>query len=155
MERADAGTSMQIRDIELPDSSAIFQIIDSSHKADRYPLGPVWTPAQVEAECREASGLIGFEPQGAILGFILYRDSFEAWEISFLATTPSARGRGVMKMLLKTLADRRPKGKALWLEVHEQNEPARRLYESFGFRLVGKRLKYYADGGTACLYNYG
>jgi [ribosomal protein S18]-alanine N-acetyltransferase len=37
----------------------------------------------------------------------------------------------------------------LFLEVAENNAPARGLYESFGFQVNGVRKGYYADGQNA------
>lgn len=144
-----------LRALETSDAEAVFRIIDASHKLAGADIGSHWSLDQVRSECSDAMSLAACGERGELLGFILYRDAFDAWEISFLATSPESRGRGVMRTLLGALVARRPSGKALWLEVHEANRPARQLYEAFGFQLVGKRPKYYADGGTACLYNYG
>lgn len=42
----------------------------------------------------------------------------------------------------------------IWIEVHENNHPARSLYEKLGFLQVGKRPRYYSDGGAGILYSY-
>jgi ribosomal-protein-alanine N-acetyltransferase len=43
-------------------------------------------------------------------------------------------------------------GKEIWLEVHEGNDAARKLYEKQGFVAEGRRPRYYRDGGSAILY---
>ena len=58
-----------------------------------------------------------------------------------------------MEQLLSELIAQQPAETELWLEVHEANGPARKLYEKVCFVEVGKRPRYYADGGTAVLYN--
>ena len=40
------------------------------------------------------------------------------------------------------------------LEVNENNLPAIKLYKTYGFQTVGKRNKYYKDGGNAILMTY-
>jgi ribosomal-protein-alanine N-acetyltransferase len=91
---------------------------------------------------------------GELAAFILYRDVGEAWEISFLATVPAARGQGIMNRLLMALIGQKPADRAIWLEVHESNEPALKLYAKVGFHQVGHRPRYYKDGGAAMLFSY-
>ena len=40
----------------------------------------------------------------------------------------------------------------VFLEVRESNDPAKRLYEKFGFVKISKRQKYYSDGENAEIY---
>lgn len=57
-----------------------------------------------------------------------------------LAVLPEYRGRGIASMLLKGAVERASKaGKPAGLLVDKENERARRLYESIGFRQVGER----------------
>ena len=39
----------------------------------------------------------------------------------------------------------------IFLDVSERNVPARHLYERAGYREVGRRRRYYADGADALL----
>lgn len=78
-----------------------------------------------------------------------------AWEIPVLATHPDHQGRGYMRKLLQQLFDTICQGAEIWLEVHEANAPARALYQTLGFVEVGRRPRYYADGGTAVLLSRG
>jgi [ribosomal protein S18]-alanine N-acetyltransferase len=66
-------------------------------------------------------------------------------EIADLAVAPSARRRGIGKVLLeRTLADLGARGvETVFLEVRESNSAARALYESRGFVTVGRRRGYY------------
>jgi ribosomal-protein-alanine N-acetyltransferase len=88
----------------------------------------------------------------ALIGFVLSRLAADEAEILSVAIDPAWRGRGLSRPLLD-LHLRRLAGlgaRAVFLEVGEQNIPARRLYEGAGFREVGKRQSYY-DGGTTAL----
>ena len=60
---------------------------------------------------------------------------------------PDRRRRGIARRLLaEGLAQARELGAALaWLEVRTSNLAAQALYESFGFREVGRRPGYYED----------
>ncbi|MFN7730056.1 MAG: GNAT family N-acetyltransferase [Bdellovibrio sp.] len=74
-----------------------------------------------------------------------------AWELPVLATHPAHQGRGQMRKLLVSVFIAKCQAAEIWLEVHEANLPARSLYNSLGFTEVGRRPRYYADGGTALL----
>ena len=78
-------------------------------------------------------------------GFILSRLAAGEAEILSVAVAQARRGRGLARSLLnlhlRTLAGLAVK--AVFLEVDEDNEPARRLYQRAGFREVGRRAGYY------------
>jgi [ribosomal protein S18]-alanine N-acetyltransferase len=91
---------------------------------------------------------------GSLVGFILSRIAVEEAEILSVAVAGSRRGKGLARRLLD-LHLRRLAGlgtRAVFLEVDEGNQPARRLYRRAGFREVGRRQGYYTDtGGAAAL----
>ena len=64
-----------------------------------------------------------------------------------LAVHPGHRRRSIARRLLaEALAQARTLGAELaWLEVRPSNLAALALYESFGFRQVGRRPRYYDD----------
>jgi len=131
------------------DAEQITKIIQY-HTQAKSPGSPHWSLDQVREECAE-----GFvtEANGQIEAFILFRQQVDAWEITYLATASDALRKGRMRDLLGHLISLKPNDKAIWLEVHAANQGARRLYESLGFREVGQRPKYYADGASAILYS--
>jgi ribosomal-protein-alanine N-acetyltransferase len=75
-------------------------------------------------------------------------------ELLRVAVSPAARRRGLGAALLRAAArDLAAAGVArLYLEVRAGNEPARRLYERDGWRVLGLRAGYYPDGEDAMLY---
>jgi len=82
------------------------------------------------------------------LGFIVSRRAADEAEILSIAVARTSRGRGLAHRLLD-LHLRRLAGlglRAVLLEVDEDNTPARRLYARAGFREVGRRPGYYAQG---------
>jgi len=84
----------------------------------------------------------------ALHGFILSRLAGGEAEILSVAVASARRGRGLARALLN-LHLRRLAGLsagAVFLEVDEGNEPARRLYQRAGFREVGRRPGYYQQG---------
>lgn len=87
----------------------------------------------------------------ALAGFIISRHVAGEAEILSVAVAPARRSRGLATKLLH-LHLRRLAGlgaTAVFLEVDEDNAPARRLYAGAGFRDVGRRPGYYARGSEA------
>jgi ribosomal-protein-alanine N-acetyltransferase len=87
-----------------------------------------------------------------LAGFILSRMAAGEAEILSVAVASAKRGRGLAGALLD-LHMRRLAGlgvRAMFLEVDEDNTPARRLYQRAGFREVGRRAGYYhRESGNA------
>jgi len=83
-----------------------------------------------------------------LAGFIISRLAAGEAEILSVAVAPARRGRGLARKLLD-LHLRRLAGlgaSAVFLEVDEDNAPARRLYDRARFRDIGRRPAYYARG---------
>lgn len=80
-----------------------------------------------------------------IIGFVASRIGADEAEILSIAITASYRGRGLSReMLLTHLGHLAGRGVAtVFLEVEENNQPARRLYNRTGFQVVGRRERYY------------
>ncbi len=63
---------------------------------------------------------------------------FQNLEIMRIAVSDKQKGYGKEAMsLAKQVAFGQMKVHRLWLDVHEDNRPAQRLYESLGFRYEG------------------
>ena len=67
--------------------------------------------------------------------------------ISNLAVHPDHRRQGVAQRLLQTAIGfgQDHDVESITLEVRESNQPAQELYESLGFKTVGRRVAYYQD----------
>jgi Fur family ferric uptake transcriptional regulator len=81
-------------------------------------------------------------------GLILVRVAADEAEILTLGTGPAHRRRGVAARLVEAAAGMAAAGgaRALFLEVAEDNLPARGLYAGHGFAEVGRRKGYYSGG---------
>jgi [ribosomal protein S18]-alanine N-acetyltransferase len=82
-----------------------------------------------------------------LVGFIMSRLVQGEAEILSVAVASARRGRGLARRLLD-LHLRRLAGlgtRTVFLEVDEDNVPARRLYRRAGFQNVGRRESYYPD----------
>src|SRR3954469_13434904 len=85
------------------------------------------------------------------VGFIVSRRAVDEAEILSVAVARVWQGRGLARRLLD-LHLRRLAGlrlRAVFLEVDEDNQPARRLYARAGFHEVGRRPGYYSGGKSA------
>jgi [ribosomal protein S18]-alanine N-acetyltransferase len=104
--------------------------------------------------------------EGGVVGYVVAHDAAGEGEILNLAVAPARHRRGIGRALvegvLAVLSDRGVS--EVFLEVRESNAGARALYDSLGFREVGRRARYYrrpledavvlraaipADGGDA------
>jgi len=84
-----------------------------------------------------------------IVGFAVSRIAADEAEILSIAVAASHRGRGLSRHLLLThLGHLAGRGvRTVFLEVEENNQPARRLYHRAGFGVAGRRERYYQQPG--------
>lgn len=82
-------------------------------------------------------------------GFILLQTAADEAEILTLAVRPCARRQGLATRLVEAAVTQvMSEGVSrLFLEVAEDNGPARALYSRLGFAQVGRRPRYYARAG--------
>jgi ribosomal-protein-alanine N-acetyltransferase len=82
-----------------------------------------------------------------VIGFIVSRCAGDEAEVLSVAVTVAQQGRGyagrLLMLHLGELAALRVR--SVFLEVEENNQAARRLYERAGFREVGRREGYYRN----------
>ena len=85
-------------------------------------------------------------------GFIVYRPILDEAEIITIGVHPDARNTGIASAMLGIIEGELKKSgiKSIFLEVAENSTPARRLYESNGYKQIGIRTKYY-DGIDAIM----
>ena len=83
----------------------------------------------------------------SLLGYIGIQFGLDGGDIMTIATEPELRGKGIGKKLVLAAVERLQEKHLgyLTLEVRPSNLPAIALYESLGFREVGRRKKYYRD----------
>ncbi len=79
------------------------------------------------------------------MGFALASGTLDEWELLSIAVLPEHRRIGAARRLLDAIVIgvRAHQGDKLFLEVAEDNAPACRFYESYGFKPVGRRPGYY------------
>jgi [ribosomal protein S18]-alanine N-acetyltransferase len=111
-----------------------------------------WTREMFEWEARNsdvARVFVARQPgaSGRVVAYCAVWVIFDELHINNLAVLPEWRRRGVAKRLLHHVLERTADDGAerATLEVRQSNEPARRLYERFGFAVTGIRPRYYSN----------
>jgi len=88
-----------------------------------------------------------------LLGYLCLWEIGHEIHITNLAVHPSHRRRGAARTLLGSVIEdaRRKNVELVFLEVRPTNVEALTLYESLGFRVIGRRKGYYFDTGEDAL----
>lgn len=109
-----------------------------------------WGEGEFESMLAERNTLVHRLRIGRkVIGFSVSRIAADEAEILSIAVAASHRGRGLSRNLLLThLGHLAGRGvRTVFLEVEENNQPARRLYERAGFATIGRRERYYQQPG--------
>ena len=116
--------------------------------AAAFPPGETWDTAAFAAQLA-LPGVFGFigTPGGLVLG----RVAADEAEILTLGVAPPARRGGMARALLAAAEAHAARlgAASMFLEVAEANLAARGLYGAAGYAPVGRRRRYYPDGGDA------
>lgn len=116
--------------------------------ADAFPPEERWGAEAIAMMLGLPGGYGAWVPDA---GFVLARVAGGEAEILTLAVVPAARRRGLGLALMRAAMEAAAAAgaAAMFLEVAEANAPARALYGGLGFAAVGRRRRYYPDGGDA------
>jgi ribosomal-protein-alanine N-acetyltransferase len=152
----DKAPDVRIEPMRAADLEAVLRIERASfhtpwsrqafvHELERNRVAGLWV-----ARAERAGGN---ESLRAVVGYLCLWAVADEVHVTNLAVDPGWRGEGVGRLLLGTLlAHHRALGaRRAFLEVRPANVEARRLYETLGFREVGRRRGYYVDTGEDAL----
>jgi ribosomal-protein-alanine N-acetyltransferase len=109
-----------------------------------------WGEGEFDVMLRDRNTLVHRLRLGRkVIGFAVSRMAADEAEILSIAVDAAHRGKGYSKSLLMThLGYLAGFGvRHIFLEVEENNLPARRLYERTGFGVIGRRERYYQQPG--------
>jgi ribosomal-protein-alanine N-acetyltransferase len=109
-----------------------------------------WGEGEFEQMLSERNTLVDRLRQGrTTIGFAVSRMAADEAELLSIAVDAKHRGRGLSRNLLLThLGHLAGHGiRTVFLEVEENNQPARRLYDRAGFSVAGRRERYYKQPG--------
>ena len=115
-------------------------------------LPPGWPAHELAAACGDPNRAVLKAANGTeVQGFLILQFAADEAEILGFAVAKNQRRLGHAASLLRqgiSLCQSRFTS-CIYLEVAESNEPARRLYEKFGFVLTGRRKNYYSSSSSA------
>ena len=140
------GLGVVVREFALTDLAQVTRLENASFPVDAFPE---WEFRRLHAA--HPRGFLVAEVSGHIVGYVVGSIAGDRGEVESLAVDESARGQGIGTLLIRRLLDRfREMGlRTCRLETRTANAVAIDLYERLGFRVVGKRRGYYANGGDA------
>jgi ribosomal-protein-alanine N-acetyltransferase len=109
-----------------------------------------WTPTQVEEELARPGGivLVG-EDGGTLVAFAFGWVVFDELQVLQVGVDPDQRQGGRGRAMLAALEAGLRRADVAFLEVRVDNEAAIRLYVGAGYRVIGRRPRYYADAADA------
>lgn len=148
-EGATEGRATRLRDGRPADLDELVRLETSAFAGDRIARRRM----RAFSTGSETARIVVAESGAFLLGYalVLLRKSSRIARLYSLAVDPSATGRGIGRALLAGAesAAVRAGADALRLEVRTDNRAAISLYETAGYREIGRREGYYADGSPA------
>ncbi len=123
--------------------------VDAVHALDARAYAHPWSRANFADAI--ASGYVCAclcAADGALMGHMVVMRGVGEMHLLNITVAPEHQGQGLGAALLGDLVrwSQAEGAEALWLEVRQSNERARRLYVRSGFEAVGLRKGYYPDG---------
>ena len=133
--------------------------VHESLSSDRQLWGVFSRSAEAGQTSEGRQKVFSWPPSLELLGWALVRFPGSALEIDYWEVLSAQRGKGLSWSVFQALLQLGPSQGVgpwdrVWLEVHEANQAAIKIYESFYFQKVGYRPRYYKDGGGALVYEW-
>lgn len=130
---------MEIVDLTVEDLPKALEI-------EKISFALPWSPETFRDEILNGRYFAARE-NGNIIGYVGYQEVSDEANINNLAVHPGFRRKGIGKKLIKKIIEDAGRAgiKKLMLEFRESNAAARKLYEKFGFKVVGRRKDYYPE----------
>lgn len=138
-------TAPRVTELRVGDGTDLAAVVAVMENAFDPRFGEAWTGAQcIGMMALQGVWLTLAHDAGTVIGFAMARVVAGDGELLLLAVDPSARGRGIGGLLLRSvIADARDRSaERLHLEMRAGNS-ALALYRAHGFTLVGQRRAYY------------
>ena len=107
-----------------------------------------WSLSMFVLELSKAGGICRAALiDGKLAGYMICARYDEAFHLMNIAVDPDHRREGLGRAMIDAMIERTGADANITLEVRVSNAPAIALYESYGFRGVGTRRRYYSDTG--------
>jgi ribosomal-protein-alanine N-acetyltransferase len=140
--------SVLIEPAIIGDASAIAAL-------DRTVLDGGWEASAVASLIQDPTAICRVARSGSrTAGFALCRLASDECEVLSCAVDAEFRRIGTARLLLQAAFDAAVRGgrRRVFLEVAEDNTPARGLYSGLGFDIVGRRPRYYRRRGGETVF---
>ena len=113
-----------------------------------------WTKEQISSAFNNNSvAYYGILEGAELVCFAGIMESLDDINLLDIATKNGFKQKGYAKAMLRFLIALKKENQTFSLEVKSKNLPAIKLYESFGFKTLNIRKKYYKDGDNAlCMF---
>lgn len=138
--------ALTLRDARLTDLDAVAEL-------ERISFPIPWKREFFASEVGQAHRFnrVVRAPGGILAGYVFCAFAGGEIHVNKIAVDPLYRRQGVARLLMKEVLDfsARIEAEEIYLEVRPSNLPARNFYRTLGFREVGRRPQYYADGEDA------
>lgn len=104
-----------------------------------------WSHACVQSSLNKDGCFVALDSAGAVVGYVIFSYIFDEGELLRIAVHPLHKRKGIASLLIRQILNiaKARKIKHWFLEVRASNSPAIRLYEKFGFTVMGRRKSYY------------
>lgn len=133
--------TLVIRTLTYPDLPRVMAI-------ERRAFPTAWSLSMFVLELSKPSSICLAATHGNdLVGYLICARYAEAYHLMNVAVDPNRRRQGIARALIDALLERTGADANITLEVRVSNAGAIALYESYGFRSVGTRRRYYADTG--------
>ena len=137
-----------IRRMRLEDIPAV-------HEIDVQSFSLPWSERSYQFEINEnpVARTWVAEKDGRIAAMLVLWLIVDEAHVATIATHPDYRRQGIgERILIATLNSARDEGaRRAFLEVREGNLAARAMYQKYGFKVTGRRPKYYKDNNEDAL----
>ncbi|MBE7082712.1 MAG: ribosomal-protein-alanine N-acetyltransferase [Clostridiales bacterium] len=113
-----------------------------------------WSRAQIiDGLNNKSCAFYGIFDGDTLVCFASIMTSLDDINLLDIATKQEYKQKGYAKALMEHLLSLKNKEQTFSLEVKSKNLPAIKLYQSFGFKTLNIRKKYYQDGDDAlCMF---
>lgn len=126
--------------------------VDRIYEIEEELFDQPWSKESIIQLLQSPIGFMILYEEEVIEGYVGWMEIFDEIHLLNVGVTSSHQGQGIARLLLEILtAYGDDNGRVMTLEVHESNEKAQKLYESFQFQVEGRRKNYYGQGQDALI----
>ena len=141
---------MRVRSATRADIAAISHIEERAAATGHHPA---WSTHDVSVQLANPITLaqVAEHPQHGVVGHVVTTCVVDEGEVLTIAVDPSHQRQGIGLRLLRAAHEAWAEHgvRRAFLEVRDDNVPARALYASLGWTPAGRRTGYYRDGTDA------